>query len=508
MEEKHITDGYLIGLDMGTSGMKCVAVNPETGKSKSIYAEWNLTRPEPGYVELDCGTVWRSFLSCVRQLEAVHGIHPRQILSIGACALCPGLIALDQQGTPLTHAIIFMDSRSEAEAAELEKAVGFERFYEITANRIMAGACSMTTMVWLKRWKPELYGRTRYFAHLPTWLGMKLTGKISMDHSNAAGTGLYDIHKQVWSPEMAELAGIASDKLPPLAQGFDLLGGLINDELVEMGMRRGLPVAVGAGDTVCTALGLGLRNHGDAFISFGTSSVITAITDMDRFDSRIANRSICENRWLLAGAMSGTGASLKWFRDAFCSDLKEQEQRTGKKAFQVIDEIAEQAGATAGGLLFLPYINGERSPVFDPMARSVALGISLGTTRGHFSRAILESAAYGLRQLLEIQESLLDVRIDHIPVAGGGSKSAVWMQIIADVLGRTIHTADTAEAGALGAALLGGIAGNLVTPDYTPQKAAYKTFCPNPALYEEYIKQYTRFLKLYPAVKGFFSPAI
>lgn len=487
------TQGYLIGLDMGTSGLKCVAVCPNSGDVVSVYTEWQLRLPQPGFVELRCDDIWAAVLASVRRLRDDHGIASSSILAIGACALCPGLIALDGDGKPLTDAITFMDGRSAAQAAELNATLGEKRVYDITANRIMAGATSLSTIRWIKDVRPDLYEHARHFAHLPSWLGLRLTGELRMDHPNAAGTGAFDIRQGTWAEDILREAGVDPALLPALGQGVDRLGGLINAELIELGVPRGIPVAVGGGDTACTAFALGAVKHGRAFISLGTSGVITAASERAIFDDRLITRShVLPNLWIQNGAMNCGGLCLKWAGQAFC----------GEYSYDDLEALANESQPGSGGIVFLPYLNGERNPVFDPKARGVLFGIGLSSSRADCVHAVMEGVGFGLRQLMEILEGRLGVRLDEFPTVGGGTRVRSWVQILADILGRTLYVSDMADAGAVGAAMLAGIASGHSGPDFRAKALDKRIpFLPDPIRHEQYQANYEKYLRLYPSLK-------
>lgn len=496
---------YILGFDMGTSGLKCVAVDTRSGKRYSVYAEWPLLTPQQGFAEFDCDELWRHIVGSVRELRDRHGVDLSLIKAIGFCALCPGLIAMDEKGKELSRCIIFMDARSGEENAYIQSTIPFEQSFPIIANRIMSGATSVTSILWIKNHMPKVYENTKYFVHLPTWAGYKLTGKIRMDLSNAAGTGLFDIHAQQWSKTMADAAGIDIGKLPPLGEGIELLGGVNNEELIALGIRPGTAVSCGAGDTVCALLALGI-DEGTAMLSLGTSHVIYGVCDKERFNTSLMARSfVCRDKWAEGGAMSNPGAMLRWFRDQFCQDLVGRENNCGKTAYQLIDEEAAAVSPGAGGIICLPYINGERSPVYDSNARAVFSGINLNTTRGHLARAIMEGAGYGIRQLLDLLDENHDQPIQKVYVVGGGSKSDFLVQIMADITGRKLVVCNLSDAGAIGAAMTGAIAAGLMfLGDKLPVETGYKKFTANPKNEAVYDAAYAKFLQIYPSVKQLF----
>lgn len=495
----------ILGFDMGTSGLKCLAYEIDSGRTYSVYSEWKLLTPEAGFAEFNCGDLWSGILQSIARLSSDYDISLDRIASIGFCALCPGLIALDSDGKEISNCIIFMDSRSGAEADDINSVIPFEQSYPIVANRIMSGAASITTMMWLKNHAPDVYAKTANFLHLPSWAGYKLTGQIRMDLSNAAGTGLYDIHNQCWSAEMVKAARLDIEKLPPLAEGVELLGGVNNSELIAMGIRPGTPVSCGAGDTVCALLALSVSPR-QAMLSLGTSHVLYAVAERDRFSPMLMGRSfVFRNTWAIGGAMSNPGLMLRWFRDNFCQDLIQLGKKSGRDVYDLISEEADHSSPGAGGVICLPYINGERSPVYDSAARAVFLGVNLNTARADFARSIMEGAGFGIRQLLEILEKTMGERVDSITVTGGGSRSEILTQIIADVTGYTLHISDLPDVGAMGAALTGAIAGGLLHRNRLPRfYSEKKLIVPNLALKDIYDRCYDRYIRMYPSVKKLF----
>lgn len=496
---------YLLGFDMGTSGLKCVALDPVSGERHSVYSEWTLLTPQQGYAEFDCDELWYHIVKCIRALKTEHGLDLSLIRAIGFCALCPGLVALAEDGRELSRCIIFMDARSGEENAFIQERIPFEQSFPIISNRIMSGATSITSILWIKNHMPEVYEKTKYFVHLPSWAGYKLTGKVRMDLSNAAGTGLYNVHKQQWSATMADAAGIDIEKMPSLAGATEPLSTVVNQELLELGIKPDTIVSCGAGDTVCALLALGIE-EGTAMLSLGTSHVLYAVCNQDRFNPALMARSyVYRDTWAEGGAMSNPGAMLRWFRDGFCKDLSALGKSCGKSAYQLIDEEAATVEPGSGGVICLPYINGERSPVYDSSARAVFSGVNLNTERGHISRAIMEGAGYGIRQILELLDQGHDEPIKEVHVVGGGSKSDFLVQIMADITGRRLVVRDLPDAGALGAAMTAAMAAGILAPgDKLPIEVSRKEFIANEENKAVYDSAYKKYLQLYPSMKHLF----
>lgn len=362
-------------------------------------------------------------------------------------------------GEVLVDAIIYSDRRSNEEAEMILDAVGKDRLFELTANTAMAGAMSGTSMLWIKRHLPEQYEKTKYFGHLNTFMAHRMCGNFAIDYSNASYTNLFETTGGFrWSEELCEKIGIDIEKLPPLHKSTDVVGGLINEELIALGIPQGTPIVIGGGDTACATLAAGVTKAGDICESVGTTNVLTICVDQPKFDRGFINRChVVDGTWLYQGALSTTGAAYQWFRDNFCQDLIEKASGSSKNAFAYMNEEADEAEPGCGGLVFLPYMLGERSPIWDPYARGVFFGLSLQTKRKDMNRAVMEGCGYGLRQLSEIAERVTGKKMTEFVSIGGGAKSETWAQIKADITGKDIIILDLNDMAPVGAALLAGV---------------------------------------------------
>ncbi|MDF2951676.1 MAG: sugar kinase, partial [Anaerocolumna sp.] len=436
MEEK-----YLLGVDVGTSSIKVAIIDQDAkvlGLSSSSY---RLITPNQDYAQIDTEDMWNAFEKCLKLLFQGKGIDPKKIAGISISSLCPGLVAFGENGEVLVDAIIYSDRRSTEEAELIKEAVGVDKLFEITANTAMAGAISGTSMLWIKRNLPDVYKKTKYFGHVNTLMAFRMSGEYAMDYSNASYTALFETTGGYrWSSFLCEKIGIAIEKLPPLRHSTDKIGGLIHKELIEMGIPEGTPIIIGGGDTACATLAAGVTGNGDVCESVGTTNVLTICVDQPKFDRSFINRChVVNGTWIYQGALSHTGSSYQWFRDQFCQDLKEKAVGSTKNVFELMNEEAAMANPGCDGLVFLPYMLGERSPIWDPYARGVFFGLSLYTTRKELNRSIMEGCGYGLRQLAEIAEKVTGQKITKFASIGGGAKSEVWAQIKADITGKDIE---------------------------------------------------------------------
>ncbi len=515
-----MTGPTFLGVDVGTSSVKVAIVDQDLGLFALERSGHTPNRPREGWAEVSLEAVWEIVVGLVRRLAVSSPDATRSVRSIGLSVLCPGLAALDADGRPLTGAMTFMDRRSIAEASELATRIPPEDFFRISANRLMPGSSTVTGMLWIKRNQPAVYEHTRYFGHVNTFLAHRMTGDFGLDPSSASYTGLFDTRGGIsWSAEAIERAGIDAGTLPPIVPSASAVGLLACPTLEAAGLPAGIPVAMGGGDTACAALAIGALNRGDVFESAGTTNVVSICSETPVFDERFVNRChVVPRRWLSHGAMSSTGAALLWLRDEL---FKERSRET-------FDAALDAAGALPSSSaipVFLPYMAGERSPVWDPFATGVFLGLSLDTRREHLIRAVMEGCAFGTRQLLGIAEEALGVAVSEIPSIGGGAKIEPWTQIKADVTGRTFTVLDLNDAAAVGAAMLGAVAGGYRDPtdigegcrgmapsggaqrrrvSLDPSCRVWKRFAPDQTGRASYDRRYAIYLELYPRLHDLF----
>lgn len=502
---------YLLGVDVGTTSIKVAVIDEDAqvlGMSSSSY---RLITPNQDYAQIDTEDMWRAFLKCVRLLQDGKKIVLSNVAGISISSLCPGLAALGEKGEVLVDPIIYSDRRSTKEAEIIKETAGEARLFEITANTAMAGAMSGTSMLWIKRNLPEIYKKTKYFGHVNTLMAQRMSGEFAIDYSNASYTNLFETTGGYrWSEYLCQKAGIDIEKLPPLHASTDVVGGLVNQDLINLGIPAQTPVIIGGGDTACATLAAGVTGAGDVCESVGTTNVLTICVDQPKFDRGFINRChVVEGKWIYQGALSHTGSSYQWFRDNFCQDLVNEADGNTKNAFELMNEEAELANPGCDGLVFLPYMLGERSPIWDPYARGVFFGLSLKTTRREMNRAIMEGCGYGLRQLSEIAERVTGQKIREFTSIGGGAKSETWARIKADITGKDIKILDMNDMAPVGAALLAGVGAGIFTDVYEAagkvEKKVYKVIKSSNAHEDVYNKRYKVYTELYPQIKELYK---
>ncbi|HEY9575734.1 MAG TPA: FGGY family carbohydrate kinase, partial [Lachnospiraceae bacterium] len=474
-------------------------------------SSYRMIRENQDCAQIDTVDMWNSYCKCLKLLIQGKQIDPAKIKGISISSLCPGLVAIGSDGEILVDPIIYSDRRSTKEAEEIKEKVGVDRLFELTANTAMAGAISGTSMLWIKKNMPEEYEKTKYFGHINTLMAYKMSGEFAIDYSNASYTGLFETSGGYrWSDELCEKVGIDKKKLPPLRPSTYVVGKLINEELIEMGIPKDTPIIIGGGDTACATFAAGVTKAGDVCESVGTTNVLTICVDKPKFSKSFINRChVVEGTWIYQGALSHTGASYQWFRDGFCRDLCEESMGCHKTAFELMNEEAEKSNPGSDGLVFLPYMLGERSPIWDPYARGVFFGLSLQTKRKDMNRAIMEGCGYGLRQLAEIAEEVTGKKITSFTSIGGGAKSELWAQIKADITGKDILILDMNDMAPIGAALLAGVGVGIFKDVYEASakvdKKIFKKVVSSKEHEDVYEKRYQVYTSLYPRIKDLYK---
>ncbi len=446
----------LLGLDIGGSGAKAglFAVGSERLLGAG-HVEYRMTSAVPGHAEHDADTWWEAAALAIRQ--AVNGADPAQIAGVGV-SCTNGLVAVDAQARPLCKAIMLWDQRAVAEVECIGGTIDPGHMFEITGNPLAPGAYSLPTILWLRQHEPDVFASACKLLVPGGYLVARLTGEFTIDHSRACTTLLFDIRRHQWHQPFLEALGIPADKLPRPLPGASVAGTVTPEAAAVTGLRPGTPVMAGCMDTVAASIGCGVMEPGECFVIMGTAArVCTAISE-PRFDPRFMNCShAVARRWLAIGALNGIGASWRWVRDTFGQSEQAVATRSGLDVYDLLTAEAAQAPPGSKGLIFLPYLAGERTPIWNPAARGVFLGVTLGHTRCDVLRSVLEGTAFAIRHVVEILEVDQALSIGALRIGGSAARSAVWNQIIADVLGKPVVSMVDTQTEVLGAALLAGV---------------------------------------------------
>jgi xylulokinase len=469
----------LVGLDVGTTGVKALAISPSGDVLARAEEDYPLSTPQPGWAEQDPDDWWRAAQTALAAL-GVEGV-----AGIGLSGQMHGLVALDADERVLRPAILWNDQRTARECAEIEARVGLERLIALTGNRALTGFTA-PKLLWLREHEPDVYERIAHVLLPKDYVRLRLTGRRAIDVADASGTLLFDVAGRRWSEEVLAALEVPREWLPPALESPAVSG--------ETG--RGVAVAAGAGDQAAGALGVGVDGPGALSVVLGTSGVVFAGLPAFAADPEARVHAFCHavpNGWHAMGVMLSAAGSLRWFRDAFAPG----------EDFAALSAAAEAWEPGAEGLLFLPYLSGERTPHADPGARGAFAGLSVRHDRGALTRAVLEGVAYGLRDSLELLRDL-GVRPEAARVSGGGARSELWLRIVASVLGLPLERTAVEEGAAYGAALLGGVAGGVFADVHEAVQACVRVrgvVEPEPAWQEAYERGYERFRALYPAVR-------
>ena len=457
----------LVGLDVGTTGVKAVAVSTTGEVLARAERGYPLSTPQPGWCEQDPEDWWAATQAALGDLD----VEPA---AVGFSGQMHGLVALDEHDRPLRPAILWNDQRTGAECAEIEARIGVERLIELTGNRALTGFTA-PKLLWLRRHEPDVYARIRRILLPKDYVRLRLTGEHATDVADASGTLLFDVRRRAWSDDVLELLELPASWLPPVHESTEIAG---------------------AGDQAAGALGMGIDRAGPLSVVLGTSGVVFAALPAYRPDAEARLHVFCHavpETWHAMGVMLSAAGSLRWLRD----------QVVGGSYEELSLEAARWPPGTEG-LVFQPYLAGERTPHSDPNARGAFVGLSLRHERGALVRAVLEGVAYGLRDSLELLRAL-GVDAERGRVSGGGARSALWLRIVASVLGLPLErTAASEEGAAFGAALLGGVAtGVFADAAEAVASCVHVTdrIEPDPAWQAVYEDGYARFRMLYPALR-------
>jgi xylulokinase len=470
----------LVGLDVGTTGVKALAVGTDGEVLARAERGYPLSTPHPGWAEQSPADWARA------AEEALADLRVDDVAGIGLSGQMHGLVALDADERVLRPAILWNDQRTAAECAEIEERIGLARLIELTRNRALTGFTA-PKLLWLRRHEPEVYERIAHVLLPKDSVRLALTGERASDVADASGTLLFDVASRRWSGDVLEALELPADWLPPALESPTVSGET----------RDGIPVAAGAGDQAAGAVGVGVHEPGPASVVLGTSGVVFAALPEPALDPEARAHVFCHavpGMWHAMGVMLSAAGSLGWLRDALAPG----------EPFERLLTEAERWEPGAEGLVFLPYLAGERTPHADPDARGAFVGLSLRHDRGALVRAVLEGVAYGLRDCLEVLRALgCSVTVGR--VSGGGARSDLWLRIVASVLGVPLERTAAEEGAAYGAALLGGVAGG-VFADVPAAVAACvrvrETVEPDPEWARLYADGYARFRALYPALRA------
>ena len=521
----------LLGIDLGTSGVKALVIDAKGETLASVTVEYPIYTPKPLWSEQEPEDWWQGTVEAIKQVLTKANVGGSDITGIGLSGQMHGLTPLDRDGNVIRRAMLWNDGRTAAECAEYVQRAGGEARVREWVYNIPSPSYTAPKILWMRNHEPENFAKLAHVLLPKDYIRYRLSGEYATDKSDATGTGLLDVKNRTWSSEIMRALDLPDSILPRLGEGHEITAHVTAQAARITGLAVGTPIAGGAGDQPASACGAGIVNEGIVSVTIGTSGVVFASIDTMPEPGAPGISPLLEcfchalpNTWHYMGVMLSAGGSLRWFRDTVAYGNKmvlddrqpTTDNQTGGRSSAVggrdpYDIMLEQADATppgAEGLVFIPYLTGERTPHRDPLARGAFVGLTVRHTQAHMTRAVVEAITYGLRDSLElIRQS--GIQVNEVRAAGGGAKSPIWRQWLADIFDAEITLINSSEGGAFGVALLAGV-GTGIWKDTKEACAATLRVTSrtaptsDPAVRRAYDNTYAQFRAIYPALKPHF----
>jgi xylulokinase len=489
-----------LGIDVSTTASKALLLDERGVLLGAASSPHSLQMPRPLWSEQDPCEWWDAVLASIRLVLEKVGAGGDSVAAIGLTGQMHGLVLLDEAGNVLRPAILWNDQRTQVQCDEIHRRIGKDRFVQITGNFALTGFTA-PKILWVRQNEPDVYARIRHILLPKDYIRYKLTGEYALDKADGAGTVLFDLRARDWSREVLDALGIDAAWMPRTFEGPECTGRVTEAAAALTALRVGTPVSAGGGDQAAQAVGVGAVEPGMVALTVGTSGVVFAATASPVIEPAGRLHAFCHavpGLWHLMGVMLSAAGSLQWYREALAPELS-------------IDDLLDEAArvpAGSEGLLFLPYLSGERTPHPDPLARGAFVGLTLRHGRPHMTRAVLEGVAFGLKDSFGlIRDAGLQLK-GSVRASGGGTRSALWNQILASVLESELVSVNTTEGAAYGAALLAGVGAGAWSDVASACSLAVKltgSTVPDEAQVAAYRTAYPRYQALYPALKSTFA---
>jgi len=490
---------YFLGIDASTTATKALLMHAGGEVLGVASPEYTYETPQPLWTEQRPDLWWQATVAGIRQVLTRTQVDPADVQGVGLTGQMHGLVLLDAEGEVLRPAILWNDQRTGAQCDEIRRRLGKERLIQLTGNDALTGFTA-PKILWVREHEPEVYAQAAHILLPKDYVRYRLTGQFATDKAGAAGTLLFDVKARDWSPEVLDALDIPAHWLPPTHEGPQVTGHISVEAAEATGLKAGTPVVGGGGDQAAQAVGVGAVEPGIVALTLGTSGVVFASTGQPFIEPQGRLHAFCHavpGRWHLMGVMLSAAGSLRWYRDTLAAGVD----------FDALLTPVADVPPGSEGLLFLPYLTGERTPHPDPLARGAFVGLTVRHTQAHLTRAVLEGVAFGLRDSFELIKSVGLAEIRQVRISGGGARSALWRQILADVLDVELVTVNTAEGAAYGVALLAA-GGADIYPDVDSACAATirltGSIPPGPASVA-YGEVYPLYRDLYPALRPSFN---
>jgi xylulokinase len=492
---------HVLGIDVGTGGTRAVVVC-EDGHVLASATEEHLpfASPQIGWAEQSPEDWWRACGIAVRQALGTAALGADQIGCVGFSGQMHGAVMLDASDEVVRPALIWCDVRTEKQCRELTQKIGAEALIRLTCNPALPNF-TLTKLLWVRENEPANWNRVRSVMLPKDYVRFRLTGESATDMADASGTLMLDVAHRRWSTEVLQAAGLEVALVPRLYESSEICGKVSPAGAAATGLQPGTPVVAGAGDQAAGAVGMGIVTAGAVSATIGTSGVVFAATDCPALDPKGRLHTFCHavpGRWHVMGVTQAAGLSLRWFRDRFGAG----KSGNGRDPYERLTAEAAAVPPGSDGLLWAPYLMGERTPYLDPNARAALIGLTASHTRGHVVRAILEGVAFSLRDSFTLFAEM-GVPVRNIRLGGGGARSALWRQIQADVYGREVEILEAEEGAAYGAAILAGVGAGIWSSVDLACSAVVRVaqrVVPQPAVVERMNTSYATYRRMYPAI--------
>ncbi|MBI5032907.1 MAG: xylulokinase [Chloroflexi bacterium] len=499
---------FLLGIDVSTTATKALLIDEQGSVIAVASTEYPYETPHPMWSEQDAALFWNGTVQSIRGVIEKSRVDPKDIAAVGLTGQMHGLTLLDAHGETLRPCILWNDQRTQKQCDEITARVGAQRVLELTGNPVLTGFTA-PKILWVRENEPDIYRRVAHILLPKDYARYKLTGEFLSDVSDSSGTSLFDVGKRAWSDEMLRALDVPREWLPQVTESPVVSAKISPDASRATGLIEGTPVVGGGGDQAAGAVGTGIVRAGIISATLGTSGVVFAQSDVYRVEPQGRLHAFCHavpGKWHLMGVMLSAAGSFRWYRDALGAHEKEIAKQTAQDAYDLLTREAATVSAGCEGLLFLPYLTGERTPYPDPNARGSFIGLTVRHTKAHLTRAVLEGVSYGLRDSLELMRAL-GITTTQVRASGGGARSALWRQILADVFDAEIATVNITEGAAYGAALLAGVGAGIYRDVESACDTAIKiTSHTSPSKDKNvYAAYYPRYRALYPALKSEFE---
>lgn len=500
---------YLLGIDVGTSGVKTILINQQGKLAGRVTVEYPSHSPRPGWSEQEPQDWWQATVQSVKQVLAQTGVAGDKIEGIGLSGQMHGSVFLDAAHEVIRPALLWNDQRTAAQCAWITQQVGEEQIVAETCNPVLTGF-QAPKIIWLRDNEPEHYGRLAQVLLPKDYIRYRLTGEFATEVSDASGTALFNVPKRQWSSLLLDRLELPADWFPRVYESPEVTGVITPSVAALTGLKAGTPVVGGGGDQAAGGVGNGIVEPGAVSCTTGTSGVVFAYLDEPLMDQGLRTHTFCHavpGKWHVMGVMLAAGGSLQWLRNTLCQEERSVAAQLDVDPYELMMQEAALAPAGSEGLLFLPYLSGERTPYPDPDARGVFFGLNLRHQKRHMIRAVLEGVAFGLRDCFDLIAGL-GLDMPEVRSSGGGARSILWRQIQADVSGRAMSVLGVDEGAAFGAALLAGVGAGVYPDVVTACQETIRVRSrlePDPASVRHYAEYYALYQDLYQHLQGDFG---